>query len=99
MGVMIGCQATLANGDYVSIIETLLRANEPVIKDDTAGRRIEYTSRHDGLALTLARFLRPIWQSRVTAVGMGNRQMLGVSEYQLQTVQSRLEQLKRFIEQ
>ncbi|EIW68747.1 hypothetical protein TREMEDRAFT_63207 [Tremella mesenterica DSM 1558] len=99
MGIMLGSQADLKQSDlHSSVNSILLQAGQPLIKDGTTGRSIVYSSRHDGLALILARFLRPIWNLRVTVSVMG-RQVLNVPESQLLVVQGRLDQLRRYIEE
>ena len=104
MGITLGAQADLKQPDVASAVNTiLLSAGAPMIRDGTTGRSIVYSSRHEGFALLLARFLRPIWDNKVTInapmVGAPGRQALGATEGQLLAVQGRLQQLREYLEE
>ncbi|KAK4686014.1 hypothetical protein P7C73_g4121, partial [Tremellales sp. Uapishka_1] len=100
MGVMLGANSDPKHSEIMSAVNAiLLGAGTPFLKDGTAGKSIVYSARHDGLALFIARLLRPIWNVRVTAPAVGGRQVLGVSEGQLLAVQGRLERLRRFVDE
>lgn len=100
MGVDMGAKADLKLPDVASAVSTiLLSSGSPAIRDRTTGRTIAYSGRHDGLALTLSRYLRPIWNSKVTVLVVGGRQLLGVSESLLLTVQGRLEKLRAYLDE
>lgn len=87
--------------DLVSAaVNILLAAEPPVIQTSTTGTRsIIYSPRHDGLAATLARYLRPIWNAKVIATAPApTRFKLGVSDKGLLAVQANLADLHRFLE-
>jgi len=101
MGIVLGANSDLKQlPDMASSINAiLLGSGVPQVRDSTAGRSMVYSARHDGFALTLARLLRPIWNSKVTMPVMGGRQILGVPEAQILAVQGRLENLRKFIDE
>lgn len=100
MAVLLGSSPEYRNADLTSAAASiLLSANPPAIRDTNTGRVILYSQRHDGLALALSRFLRPIWSARVTAPVMGGRQVLGVSQKTLLDVQSRLGGLRTYLDE
>lgn len=100
MGTLLGSTADLQEPEIASTVNTIVNLSaSPVVKDSTAGKNITYSTRHDGLALTLARYLRPIWLQNVTIPVMGGRQVLGVGESRLLEVQGRLERLRRYVEE
>ena len=100
MGVLMGANSDLKQPDIASAVSNIvLSAGAPAIRDGTAGRSIVYSARHDGLALTLARLLRPIWTTKVTVPVFGGRQVMGVTESQLLAVQGRLEHLRRYVDE
>jgi nuclear pore complex protein Nup155 len=87
--------------DLVSAaVNILIAAEPPILQTSTTGTRsIIYSPRHDGLAATLARFLRPIWKAKVVATVPGPvRFKLGVSDKELLAVQGNLADLHRFLE-
>lgn len=101
MGILMGTrpdnkQADLANAS----VNILLTSEPPSIRTSTTGSRtIVYSPRHDGLALILARFLRPIWNHKVTVPAGPKRLGLGVKDKTLVEVQSRLAELRRYVEE
>lgn len=99
MGVLLGASHTAKNSDSSAISSILLSSGVPVIRNGTTGRTILYSARHDGLVLTLSRYLRPIWSARVTTLAGPGQQVLGVSEKILLEVQSRLEGLRSYIDE
>ena len=100
MGVSMGAYSDLKQPDIGSAVgNILLSAGSPSVRDSATGRAIVYSGRHDGLALTLARYLRPIWNAKFTMLVTGGRQVLGVSESTLLTVQGRLAQLREYIDE
>jgi nuclear pore complex protein Nup155 len=100
MGITLGAQADLKQADTASAVNSIvLSGGAPALRDGTSGRSIVYSSRHDGLAITLARLLRPLWNVRVTVIVAGGRQVLSLPESQLLSVQGRLEQLRRYVEE
>ncbi|OCF37542.1 nuclear pore complex protein Nup155 [Kwoniella heveanensis BCC8398] len=100
MSLQLGATSDLKQADLASAISTILvTSGEPIIKDGTGGKNIYYSGRHDGLAIIIARYLRPIWNVKVTLpVGPG-RLALGVPESLLLAVQGRLEKLKRYLDE
>ena len=89
MGLHLGANSDIKHSDLSSAVSTvILSAGSPTIRESTAGRNIVYSGRHDGLALLLARWLRPIWNVKVTIPAMGGRQVLAVPERMLQNVQA-----------
>lgn len=87
--------------DLVSAaVNILILAEQPILQTSTTGTRsIIYSPRHDGLAATLARFLRPIWKAKVVVPVPGpTRFKLGVSDKELLAVQANLADLHRFLE-
>lgn len=87
--------------DLVSAaVNILISAEPPIIQTSTTGTRsIIYSPRHDGLAATLARYLRPIWKAKVVATIPGPvRFKLGVTDQDLLAVQANLADLHRFLE-
>lgn len=100
MGITIGCQSDLKQAEIASAVSAiLLSGGAPAIRDGTAGRSIVYSPRHDGFAITLGRLLRPLWNVKVTLLGMGGRQFLSLPDTQLLSVQGRLEQLRRYVDE
>ncbi|WRT64996.1 uncharacterized protein IL334_001937 [Kwoniella shivajii] len=102
MSLQLGATTDLKQADITSAISTiLLTSGEPIIKDSTGGKTINYSGRHDGLALIIARYLRPIWNTKVTvpAYGAPGRQLLGVTEGVLLAAQGRLEKLRRYLDE
>lgn len=100
MGLTIGAQADANQADTASTVNSiLLTAGAPALRESNSGKSIVYSARHDGLAITLARLLRPLWYARVTAVIAGGKQVLSLSESQLLSVQGRLEQLRRYVDE
>ncbi|WWC87143.1 uncharacterized protein L201_002029 [Kwoniella dendrophila CBS 6074] len=101
MSLQLGATTDLKQFDLASAISTiLLSSGEPIIKDGTGGKNITYSGRHDGLALVIARYLRPIWNVKVTIPsGIPGRQMLAVGESTLLAVQGRLEKLRRYLDE
>ncbi|KLT44819.1 nucleoporin-domain-containing protein [Cutaneotrichosporon oleaginosum] len=81
-------------------VNILIAAEPPILQTSTTGTRsIIYSPRHDGLAATLARYLRPIWKAKVVATVPGPvRFKLGVSDRELLDVQGNLADLLRFLE-
>jgi nuclear pore complex protein Nup155 len=102
MGVLMGVRAGSENkaGDLASAsMNILLAAEPPVIRTSQTGvRTIMFSPRHDGLALILARLLRPIWNAKVTAPAGPKKLGLGVSDKVLLEVQSRLAELRRYVD-
>ncbi len=96
----MGADLDIKQPDTASAVSSIvLSAGSPSVRDGTTGRTIVFSGRHDGLALILARYLRPIWNTRVTMLVAGGRQLLAVPESLLQTVQGRLEQLRRYLDE
>lgn len=93
IAVQMASQLDPKQVDLISAVNSIDSHIAPAIRESTAGRSIVYSPRHEGLALQLARLLRPIWSSKVTVAFMG-RQALGVSVAQLLKVKGRLEQLR-----
>ncbi|BEJ12146.1 hypothetical protein CspHIS471_0206060 [Cutaneotrichosporon sp. HIS471] len=102
MAVLMGTSGQKRQiADIVSAaVNILIVAEPPILQTSTTGTRsIIYSPRHDGLAATLARFLRPIWKAKVVAAAAGPvRFKLGVSDKELLAVQSNLGDLHRFLE-
>ncbi|KAK8846777.1 hypothetical protein IAR55_005865 [Kwoniella newhampshirensis] len=100
MSLVMGSEADLKQAEISSAISTiLLSSGDPVIKDSTGGKIISYSARHEGLALVIARSLRPIWNVKVTVPAVGGRQILAIPESSLLAVQGRLEKLRRYLEE
>ncbi len=100
MGLSMSANSDLKQPDVVSTVSTILvSAGPPAIRDSTAGRTMAYSSRHDGLAQTIARLLRPIWNVKATVPIVGGRLILGVSERLLLSVQGRLERLRQYLDE
>jgi nuclear pore complex protein Nup155 len=100
MGVLLGSKGSLKHPTVVSAITGILNeAEHPILRGDTATRSIVYSPRHDGLALALARYLRPVWSRCVTRMALGNAQILNVPLATLETVKMKLEGLKRFTDE
>lgn len=99
MGILLGSTSTeTKSNDLTSAISNiLLMSGHPIIKDTSTGRIIIYSARHDALALILSRFLRPIWNQRIT-IQSTSGQFLAVPQSLLLSVQSRLEGLKKYID-
>ena len=104
MGVTLGAREDLKNQNIASAItQILLVSSPPMIRNESTGRTMVYSSRHDGLAMTMARLLRPIWSLKVTRTTPATpttmaRQVLGCTERELVEVQGRLEQLRSYVE-
>nr|ODO01102.1 hypothetical protein L204_01827 [Cryptococcus depauperatus CBS 7855] len=81
-----------------SLSIVLLTSGKPATREGTGGRIIVYSARHNGLALVTARFLRPIWDAKIITQSTNGIQQLGVQESVLNSVQSRLSQLRQFLE-
>jgi nuclear pore complex protein Nup155 len=101
MGVTLGSQGDLKQPDLASAVSQILTAagGFPSLSENPSGRTITYSARHDGLVLTIARLLRPLWSSNVTVMAMGGRQILNIPSARLQTVQTVLQKLRTFLEQ
>ncbi|KIR29674.1 nuclear pore complex protein Nup155 [Cryptococcus deuterogattii LA55] len=100
MALLLGSTPETKHPDLLSSLSTiLLTSGEPVVKDSTGGKTITYSSRHDGLALIIARYLRPIWSAKVTSPLVGGKQILGIKETALSKVQANLESLRRYLEE
>ena len=100
MGISIGAQADPAQVEIANVISSiLLNGGEPMVRDSPTGREIIYSSRHDGLALTVARYLRTIWSAPVLVEVAGRGHCLGVTESVLLAVQSRLDSLKEYTDE
>ncbi|WVR04455.1 hypothetical protein IAU60_001458 [Kwoniella sp. DSM 27419] len=100
MSLQLGATSDLKHADLASAISTILiTSGEPLLRDVNAGKSIVYSGRHDGLALMLARYLSPIWQSKVTLLAGPGRQVLAVPESTLLAVQGRLEKLKQYLDE
>lgn len=100
MGVALGTELDLKLADNANMVATLmLSGGEPALLPGQTGTQIMFSAKHEGLALTMARFLRPVWNRKVTFVGVGNRQSSAVSKDQLFVVQRNLESLRRFVEE
>ncbi|WVQ69011.1 uncharacterized protein L199_007223 [Kwoniella botswanensis] len=101
MSLQLGATNDLKAVDLASTISTILiTSGEPIIKDGAGGKNITYSGRHDGLALIIARYLRPIWNVKVTVpAGVPGRQILAVTEATLLAVQGRLEKLRRYLDE
>jgi nuclear pore complex protein Nup155 len=101
MGVTLGSQGDLKQGDLASAVSHILTAagGFPSLSENPSGRTITYSARHDGLVLTIARLLRPIWSANVTAMAVGGRQMLNIPTGRLQAIQAVLQKLRSFLEQ
>jgi nuclear pore complex protein Nup155 len=101
MGVTLGSQGDLKQGDLASAVSHILTAagGFPSLSENPSGRTITYSARHDGLVLTIARLLRPIWNANVTAMAVGGRQMLNIPTVRLQAIQAVLQKLRSFLEQ
>lgn len=99
MGVTLGSTADVKQADLASAVGTiLLSAGSPIVRETTAGRNIVYSGRHDGLALTIARLLQPIWSVKVAVLVQG-RLLLAQSEKTLLEVQTRLQQLMQYVDE
>ncbi|TYJ54289.1 hypothetical protein B9479_005048 [Cryptococcus floricola] len=99
MALLLGSTPDHKHPDLLSSISTiLLTSGDPIVKDTTGGKAIIYSARHDGLALSIARYLRPIWGSKVTSPLAGGRQVLGVQETVLNSVQANLQRLREYME-
>lgn len=101
MGVTLGSQGDMKQPDLASAVSQILTAagGYPVLSENPSGRTITYSARHDGLVLTIARLLRPIWQANVTIMAMGGRQVLNIPAARLQSIQAVLQKLRTFLEQ
>ncbi|WVF70035.1 hypothetical protein IAT40_004822 [Kwoniella sp. CBS 6097] len=100
MSLQLGATSDLKQADLASAISTILvTSGEPIIKDGTGGKNIYYSGRHDGLAIIVARYLRPIWNVKVTLPAGPGRLALGVPESLLLAVQGRLEKLRRYLDE
>nr|XP_019008734.1 nuclear pore complex protein Nup155 [Kwoniella pini CBS 10737]OCF47515.1 nuclear pore complex protein Nup155 [Kwoniella pini CBS 10737] len=100
MSLQLGATSDLKAIDLASAISTILiTSGEPIIKDGTGGKSITYSGRHDGLALIIARYLRPIWNVKVTVPSVPGRQILALPEATLLAVQGRLEKLRRYLDE
>lgn len=100
MGVALGTEVDLKLADNANMVATvMLNGGEPMIVPSNTGNQIMFSAKHEGLALIMSRFLRPVWNRKVTVVGVGNRQMSAVSKDQLFIVQRNLESLRRFVEE
>lgn len=103
MGILLGASSDVNTSDISSAINTiLLSAGAPYIRDYNSSKSIVYSPRHDGLALILSRFIRPIWALPVTTVSTqngGSAHNLYCSQKTLLDVQSRLEGLRKFMEE
>lgn len=102
MGILMGSSADkLQIADLVSAsVNILLSADGPFIRQTQSGMRsIVYSPRHDGFALTLARFLRQIWNAKVIAVPKPPAPVkLGVPDKTLVSIQGHLAELHRYLE-
>ena len=101
MGVTLGSQGDLKQADLASAVSHILTAagGFPSLSENPSGRTITYSARHDGLVLTIARLLRPIWNASVTVMVVGGRQILNIPTGRLQDIQAVLQKLKSFLEQ
>lgn len=102
IGILMGATAEkLQVADLVSAsVNIMLTADGPFVRQGQSGlRSIVYSPRHDGLALTLARFLRPIWNAKVVvAAPPPARFKLGVPDKTLLSIQEHLAELHRYLE-
>ncbi|ORX34408.1 Non-repetitive/WGA-negative nucleoporin C-terminal-domain-containing protein [Kockovaella imperatae] len=102
MSITLGAKTSIKNQDLTSALSHIMHnAQAPQVINGANGKSILYSPRHDGLALTLARFLRPIWDSKVTlstaaTASAPSRQVLGCGESVLLDVQAKLEQLRQY---
>jgi len=101
MGLDLGAQVDLARQSEIANIVSfiVLQGGDPKVIDDHRGRHIQFSSKHDGLALTLSRLLRPIWNANVTASMQSGSQVLAVSPVTLMDVRGRLEKLRAFTDE
>jgi nuclear pore complex protein Nup155 len=101
MGVTLGSQGDLKQPDLASAVSHILTAagGFPTLSENPSGRIITYSARHDGLVLTIARLLRPLWTANVTVMVAGGRQVLNIPTVRLQAVQAVLQNLRTFLEQ
>lgn len=101
MGITLGSQGDMKLPDFASAVTHILTAagGYPSLSENPSGKTITYSARHDGLALTVARLLRPIWRSNVTIMAMGGRQVLNIPSDRLQAIQAVLQKLRTFLEQ
>ena len=102
MSITLGSRINIKNQDIASSLSQIMHnALAPQIIQGATGRSIIYSSRHDGLALTLARLLRPIWDLRVIAASatITGRQVLACAQSLLVESQGRLEQLRRYMDE
>ncbi|WWD22088.1 hypothetical protein CI109_106577 [Kwoniella shandongensis] len=99
MSLVLGSETDLKQAEVASAVSTiLLSSGDPIIKDSTGGKIISYSARHEGLALAIARYLRPIWNVKVTVPVVGGRLVLAIPESPLLAVQGRLEKLRRYLD-
>lgn len=103
MGILMGSAADkLQVADLVSAsVNIMLTADGPFVRQASHSslRSIVYSPRHDGLALTLARFLRPIWNAKVVVADRPPaRWKLGVPDKTLLKIQGHLAELQRYLE-
>ncbi|WVQ84070.1 hypothetical protein IAT38_006215 [Cryptococcus sp. DSM 104549] len=100
MALLLGSNTETRHPDLLSALSSIfLSLGEPVVRTTESSRTITYSARHDGLALTVARYLRPIWNVKVTVPLVGGKQGLAVKEATLTSVQGKLDKLRRFIEE
>jgi nuclear pore complex protein Nup155 len=82
-----------------SIVQVVLaNAPEPETKGDPQNLLIKFSPRHDGLALTIARLLRPLWYNTVIARMPNGLFDLNIGERQLEQTQQSLSRLRQFLE-
>jgi nuclear pore complex protein Nup155 len=105
MAVLLGTRAVSGSEnkspDLASAaMSILLAAEAPIIRTSQTGvRTIVYSPRHDGLALILARLLRPVWNAKVAVPAGAKKLGLGVPVKTLQSVQARLAELRRYLDE
>lgn len=95
MGILMGSTGDMKQPDLASAVASISAgSSQPALRD--SGRTIIYSSRHDGLALSISRILRPLWSTKVTLLVQG-KQILSVSEQVLIGVQGRLAALRKYV--
>jgi nuclear pore complex protein Nup155 len=100
MGVALGSELNLKVADNANLVATIMiNGGEPSVVSSIGGNQIAYSYKHEGLALVVARILRPVWNRNVTVKAANGLQMSAVSKDQLWTVQRNLENLRRFVEE
>ena len=102
MAIAFGSNVDLNQTDNHNLIGTvILNGGEPIIESspNSVSKCIRFSSKHDGLALTLSRYLRPIWSSPICFAASPNPQgplALAVGVAELRSVQERLRKLQKF---